>query len=292
MNKLNIKRCKVPIALREEFINVTRICLDSGLTWFDDDDSYDCIDGDNKILVVCESGDQFLYDTSCGYESKEEVSYKGFISKYGKQNKKEVIQMKIEPNKVIINSEEEFNNVARICLNNGYTWGDSDDTYNSIRGSNKAIIVEDSDDKEILYVMNTGFNEYEDITYASFMTKYSSVYINKVNKMKIEQCRVKITSREEFDKVSNICLVNGVKWYHKEEDKYDTVCGDIKVLTVDDDYELLFIGYDTSSGYEYMTFKEFMDKYDKGITDKIITLTTKLNETLFKKKRPTLNQTM
>lgn len=97
--------------------------------------------------------------------------------------------------------------------------------------------------------------------------------------MKMEECRVKITSREEFDKVSKICLANGAKWLDGD-DNYNDIDSDYKLIHI---YDYGGIMYDSRDNYDddtLMSYHDFINKYGKHekkqkIEDCIIKTTSK-----------------
>ena len=255
---MEIEKCVIQITSEREFDDVSKICLANDLKWCDSDDTYNSVDSEKRIIIVCDDGTSILYDTGTGsgYTVKTRVSYSEFMDKYGKI---EVDNIEIEKNKVAISSEKEFNDVSKICLDNGFTWSDSDDAYNKIHGNNKGILIMNGD-KDTLYVKDKECYEYDEISYSTFMSKYGKNNTSEVKKMKIDRCEVMITSEEDFDKVSRICLANGGKWIDGD-DTYGSMVCTYKTIDIDSDGDMT---YDSRVDYDdddLISCDEFMRKY-------------------------------
>ena len=209
--------------------------------------------------------------------------------------------MDIEQCEVRIETEEDFNKVSKICLDNGGTWIDDDDKFDSIDSDYKSIEIDGidgiDDNGNMCYTSNDDKYDENSITTNEFIKKYGNKEMT-IKSREIENCTVKVTTPEEFKRVEDLCFANGIYWSSDDRgihySKFFNEPG--TMMTISDTYGKKDISYnnclsdysgsDYSGGKKYISFGEFIKRYDKSTQ----LSTQKINNSLYKIIKIKVNQ--
>lgn len=191
---------------------------------------------------------------------------------------------------IAVTGEKQVYDIETVLFRYGVCWSGEEigDRYNPICNPQ---------DKAYLYIRDGVISYSSDNTdpcmdlysFKKFMDKY-----NNGDKMSedIEDCTVLIQNAEELYEFENFASQKGIKW-RSGQTHLDF---DEPVMAIDIDMDDMDLVYgcrkdkDKADSDEY-TYAEFMRKYKKGHkTTKINTKYTKLNDSLYRRKRVNLDQ--
>lgn len=208
---MKIESNRVIISSEKEFDDVSKICLANGRTWNDSDTTYNAIDGNNNAIIMLISSEKILYVRNVGFGEYKELSYSDFMNKYGDKQKR---SNKMDSDIVRITSKEQLKRVEEICFDNKVYWEFSGKNHKDYyKGINLYIKIghdsTEKDDKFAITQSSTLYDEETSMEYDEFINKHDK---SNGDKMKIKPCRIKVTSKEEFKKVEEVCFENDIGW--------------------------------------------------------------------------------
>ena len=170
--------------------------------------------------------------------------------------------MEINECAVRIKTKEELYELENICKKYGITWGSGDKHFDFSECYDKAVIFIDN------FRLTHGSLEYYEDEYGSKLNLLSfKAFKNQYGeKMKIEECIVKIKDNDELQKLEDICFANNIGWScggknHSSinvKATYDEFC-----VHVDNILSLCSLDYYKSNNghLNFYTLSEFKKKY-------------------------------